>query len=219
MILTCPNCATRYRVDSERLGSVGRLVRCSKCAHTWHQQPPEDLVQHVEPLPLALEGRRRTPGTNLPALPPKARRRSPAVGWAVLVLVVAAVVGGGYLARERIAKAWPPSTKLYALLGALPKPVGQGLTIKYEPHWVTEDGALVLRVDGRVENESQESLEVPMLVGVLRDAQQHDLQQWTFKAAEPKLLPHEIAKFSTSVKNPAKGATNVGVDFVQSGNG
>lgn len=36
MILTCPECATRYLLsDADRIGSAGRTVRCSKCQTSW----------------------------------------------------------------------------------------------------------------------------------------------------------------------------------------
>src|SRR5215471_11410904 len=40
MILTCPNCSTRYQADATRFPLAGRNVRCAKCAHVWHQLPP-----------------------------------------------------------------------------------------------------------------------------------------------------------------------------------
>lgn len=40
MILTCPNCSTRYQADAARFPLAGRNVRCAKCAHIWHQMPP-----------------------------------------------------------------------------------------------------------------------------------------------------------------------------------
>src|SRR5258706_14061376 len=43
MILTCPQCATRYQVDANKFPASGRNVRCAKCGHVWHQlgQMPE----------------------------------------------------------------------------------------------------------------------------------------------------------------------------------
>ena len=38
MIITCPNCLTRYDVDPVVIGD-GKPTRCSNCAHTWFQQP------------------------------------------------------------------------------------------------------------------------------------------------------------------------------------
>ena len=40
MILTCPNCATRYEADAAKFLPAGRKVRCAKCGHTWHQPAP-----------------------------------------------------------------------------------------------------------------------------------------------------------------------------------
>lgn len=39
MIITCPNCATRYSIDPGALGGNGKVVRCSNCDHQWHQAP------------------------------------------------------------------------------------------------------------------------------------------------------------------------------------
>ncbi|WP_375205039.1 zinc-ribbon domain-containing protein [Hyphococcus sp.] len=48
MIITCPDCATRYDVDDERFSPNGRSVRCSACGESWFVPAPELL--DVEPL-------------------------------------------------------------------------------------------------------------------------------------------------------------------------
>jgi len=40
MILTCPQCATRYQTDAAKFPAEGRKVRCAKCSHVWHQDAP-----------------------------------------------------------------------------------------------------------------------------------------------------------------------------------
>ena len=40
MILTCPQCATRYQADGSKFPAAGRNVRCAKCGHVWHQLGP-----------------------------------------------------------------------------------------------------------------------------------------------------------------------------------
>lgn len=40
MILTCPQCATQYRVDAAKFPAGGRTVRCAKCGDSWHQDAP-----------------------------------------------------------------------------------------------------------------------------------------------------------------------------------
>lgn len=48
MILTCPECSTRYLMSSAAIGADGREVRCAKCAHEWFQEPDEDVGEAVE---------------------------------------------------------------------------------------------------------------------------------------------------------------------------
>jgi predicted Zn finger-like uncharacterized protein len=214
MILTCPNCATRYLVDPHKLGSEGRQVRCGKCAHAWFQTPPSDMPKRVEPIPLNMGPRPIPPGSNLPAFPPRPRRRGAAAGWVALALVVVAVVIGLLVARERIMSAWPPSQRLYAALGMSPAQPAAGLELRnINSKRAVENGVQILVIEGQVANVSAEPRQVPMLRGALRDAQAHDIQQWTFSAKEGKLLPGEVASFSTTLKNPATQATGVSISF------
>ncbi len=50
MIITCPSCSARFRVADQAIGLEGRVVRCGRCAYSWHQMPPS-----AEPPPLELD--------------------------------------------------------------------------------------------------------------------------------------------------------------------
>lgn len=41
MILTCPQCATRFVVPDQAIPDEGRKVRCAQCSHTWYQAKEE----------------------------------------------------------------------------------------------------------------------------------------------------------------------------------
>ena len=52
MILTCPECATRYDIDAAKFPAAGRKVRCKKCGHVWFQpgEQAEEVPQAPEPV-------------------------------------------------------------------------------------------------------------------------------------------------------------------------
>lgn len=71
MILTCPQCQTRYQTDAARFGAEGRSVRCAKCGHVWHQMPEAPPDPAVAAPPLA-------PPPAAPEVPAPAEEATPA---------------------------------------------------------------------------------------------------------------------------------------------
>jgi predicted Zn finger-like uncharacterized protein len=55
MIITCPNCQTKYQVTYEAIGSAGRKVQCASCNQSWQQaalpDPKPDLKLVPKPDP------------------------------------------------------------------------------------------------------------------------------------------------------------------------
>lgn len=39
MIITCPNCQTRYKLGSDALSAAGRQVQCAACSELWYATP------------------------------------------------------------------------------------------------------------------------------------------------------------------------------------
>lgn len=66
MILTCPECASRYFVDDSKVGPEGRVVRCAACGHRWtarNEEAATDLFEDPENPSLASRGEAETPAT------------------------------------------------------------------------------------------------------------------------------------------------------------
>jgi predicted Zn finger-like uncharacterized protein len=227
MIITCPSCSTRYKLDPTQFGAEGRRVRCTSCAHVWTQKPAEDLPKPVEPPPpleLAPVGLSAPSGPS-PAVAArlearrqavaKAEKRRGRAGWLALIIVMIAVLVALALARETVVRAWPPSEKLYALVGLTPAKLGEGLKIKVIEHKREIEGkTAVLVVKGEVTNTSSVVRDVPRLKASLRNGAGNELVSWTFATAQARLLPSETAPFVTRIENPSTEAAALNIDFI-----
>ena len=131
MILSCPNCSTRFLVDPAALGSAGRTVRCGGCSHEWRQDPGKPAV-HTFAAPDSDAGdagkeeqdtaggpedrERAPPVRRVPAA--RAHRRRPGRLFALLLLAVIVVaLLGSYQFRSIIVSRWPETARHYESLG------------------------------------------------------------------------------------------------------
>lgn len=55
MLITCPTCASSYRIDAAKIGPEGRSVRCAACRETWFLTPDAAVEEPQEPIPEAQE--------------------------------------------------------------------------------------------------------------------------------------------------------------------
>ena len=49
MIITCPNCSTKYEVADQAIGATGRKVQCANCHRSWKATAPENYVPAPKP--------------------------------------------------------------------------------------------------------------------------------------------------------------------------
>lgn len=211
MILTCPQCSTRYHVDAAALGATARTVRCSSCGHRWSARPPADAPQIVEFGPA-------TPAT-APQMRPvaaAARARGGAAtslfGWLAVVVVVL-VVAGAVVGRNEIVASLPATASLYQKLG-LPVAVELGLQIKdLTPTRLEEGGIAVLVVEGTIVNPTNHERPVPPIRITLLDHGGRELQEELFRAKEQHLEPGAKTTFTGRVVSPPDSARNFSVTF------
>ena len=158
MLITCPTCASEYRIEAGKVGMDGRSVRCAACRETWFVTPADVLAAHAADLDQAEDSADPasdaawaeataavrpdehgsdavSPGPNRPRRPASARatprlgRRAGALSPALaLGLAALAAMPLACLARASVVQALPQTASLYARLG-LPVNV-RGLEIR-----------------------------------------------------------------------------------------
>ena len=124
MILTCPNCATRYTVDDAKFPAAGRKVRCAKCAHVWFQPGPA-----AEPV-AATEAPASAPGRALRSAPPVSAAASPPASARIVERVAEAMP-----APAAAADFVPPRSEPEAAIHEQPR-MGAGARLALIAGWV-----------------------------------------------------------------------------------
>ena len=140
MILTCPDCATRYSVPDQQLGPEGRTVRCAACGARWTARAEEPLELSPEPVldaaPAEEPAAASLAADELPkifrdrAQAKLKERQAVAVGvvWAGMAGVFALILGVTVILRQDVARIFPRAAGAYAMAGL---PVNLvGLTIE-----------------------------------------------------------------------------------------
>ena len=154
---------------------------------------------------------------------PRARPTQPAttggrnvLGWATLLLFIAGTIMIGLLARQQIVAAWPPTERLYMLIGVEAPMVGAGLEIRnVTSERLIEGKVSWLVVKGEVANSSKAVREVPDLIGRLQDSTGKTVHEWQFAAADARLLPGEVVTFEARIENPSSEADTLAISFVE----
>jgi predicted Zn finger-like uncharacterized protein len=214
MILVCPTCRTRYKVEDEAISRPsGRTVRCASCGHSWHHMapPPSPLLRLRERVQAAaLEEPPATPRPAITAPTSPRHRRRWGLTWVVVILLIGAAIVGAIFGRDQIVAMWPQAAPFYELVGLKTQPLGAGLDIANVSSTRNADGLIV---EGDITNKIGAPRAVPHLRVALRDANKHEL---IFKIVDPpreRLLPGETSHFVVGFLPAPDAAIGVVVTF------
>lgn len=241
MIITCEECQARYLINPDVLGASGRIVRCSSCAHSWHQNPPEDrprplggdFYEEKEPS-FDFDKDDDVPGldTDLSKMtsdlafasqslfyPPQKKRFSIVKVMGIFLgFFLLLVLTVGYVGRDQILSRFPKLEPLYAAVGVDMNLLALGLELK-DVTWVVADPALKkVLLKGVIVNTSRRALVIPPLSLLLKGTQGEDyvaLDRWVVHTPMNKILPGEVYPFQIPLTDDIPGEVEeIEVDFV-----
>ncbi len=220
MILTCPECSTRYFVDDHKIAEPGRAVRCAACSAVWriHRDliTPDDPPPQIYEDPISVEP--DTPAKS-PATPKHVKVAHEAHDGHVrhtLALVgacIGAVAGLGVIGvvfRDDVVRMWPQTSRVYAIAG-LEAPV-PGLVIDARSiiaqRELRENGES-LRIAAEITNPTETALPAPSVRVRLRD-QDGDLVLNRVEVLDIVEIPaNGLAPFTLTYSNIPSGAEDI----------
>lgn len=140
------------------------------------------------------------------------------VGWGMLVMFVAGIVGVVVVFREPLVAFWPPASQLYEIV-KLPEEPPPPEAFAFDIGNVTferarEGGQPVLLVGGEILNTSEVAQEVPRLRVALSDEAGEEIFHWTVTLAASELAAGQQVPFNTRLPNPPANARSLAVTFI-----
>jgi predicted Zn finger-like uncharacterized protein len=232
MILTCPECATRYFVGDDQVGPEGRTVRCASCGHRWTAHAEPDLDLFVDPeqgaisklpelTPVPDTPVSELPGDELPkvfrakAETSRRVREAQATGviWGGMTVFVSATLLLALVFKTDVARIWPRSASAFAAAG---QPVNRiGLVpekITFEP--TLQNGHAALAVRGQLRNVTSKDVVSPPLQISLLNRQGKRVMAKIAAISNPKIPAGETRNFSIVLLDPPTTSVELDVTFV-----
>lgn len=240
MILTCPECASRYFVDDSKVGPSGRTVRCASCGARWTARNEDDLDLFEEPSAADLAAAEvlakldaqnpaddpETPVNELPGeeLPKVFRARADAerrlkeakttgIIWGGMVAVMVLLMGGAWLFNVNIAKLWPSTAGAYAFVKHPVNTVGLEVeSLKAEP--TMQNGHAAITITGVLRNITDRPVNTPPLrVALLNEHGKRVAGQLAAATADRLIPPSQTRHFSVTLLDPPRTANTLEIGF------
>lgn len=224
MILTCPDCATSYFVDDDRIPPGGRTVKCSSCGVRWRATPAQSDVDTSEPEVSATIEPDPAPTTDLPAAvievagpATKAKRPRKPVPWKLLAglgagIVLILTLAGLVIFRQPLVNAMPAVAPAYGAVGLKVDALGLKLEdVSFDAAF--EAGRPTLMVKGVVHNIRREALVAPPITIRLLDADEVLIGGVAARTLNATVPPGGRRYFAITIPGPPAGIATVEIAF------
>ncbi len=229
MIIICPACTTHFTAPREAIGEDGRMVKCSRCGHSWYYDPrveeqpeealPEEKVaaeaaEEADPFAMLLEEEQpddsgdeplRYEPVNAVEVPPKQAGVLLKLG-AVASLLLA--ITTGLIAHH---EHYPMLSDLFEGIG-LQNTDGLGFT-RLEVERKPLGDQLELWLEGEISNDADTIRVMPDVVITLLSKQGREIGRLTYPVQKDLLEPGETVIITPEITNIPSLAKHLVLDI------
>ena len=228
MILTCPECATRYLAKEGSIGPNGRTVRCSKCKTTWFvasdldelalkdnqieiitaasaaggNKVEDEEVIRKEPVVAEIKLGAHVDIRDRADSKRRGRRiKTVALIWLIPLIIISVVIGLAYISRKEIVNKWPKTATLYKQLGIDVSLTGLVIEDPIIRHSIIENKS-VLVVNSAIRNISSKTQNIPLIKLSLHDVSGQELSSWSVDIDVQSIDKNDRIPFVSEYANP-----------------
>ena len=159
--------------------------------------------------PRELRSGTRPGGRNVPAVRRDSSPWAARLSWLLLIIVVGGTLGSGFVFRDTITATWPVTKKLYETIGLAPELLKKQLGVRSVQY--TYPSVNLLKVDGELVNFSKAPHDMPNLRVLFLNSVGKTVKIWKFPPPKKRMLPNEVVKFSTEIRNYPADAKRIEV--------
>ncbi len=226
MILTCPNCTTRYTLPDSQLPAGGRTVRCAACRTTWHAERNEDPIDlpmpAAEPPPARPEDlqavkAKKLPGQYRAMIEGKKRLKAltaQGIVWGAMAATAVMILALGYLLRVDITRTFPRVAGAYAMVGIPVNAAGMTLVSgDNDSKAAFKNGRFVVTVTAQVTNLRDKPTPVPPIKVKMLDATLQQFDDMVIPSSGLVVAPHATRTLTFDVRDPKNMVAHLDLDF------
>lgn len=227
MMISCPSCAARYDLPSQRFAADGTVIRCAACGHSWLESRAVEITPvNAAQLPALVDHHAYEPDVEVRRLvqatreaqesfaAERARRRRRLAGWSALAGVALLPVVAAAAIPETVVAVAPATIQAYQAIGWDVNIYGLEFRTVGMQHMIV-DGTRVLAVKGEIVNVSGSDRKIPWIRFGLRADGSAEVYSWTLESGARPLKPGESTSFVTRVASPPETAKNLEIRFAR----
>lgn len=225
MILTCPNCSSRFLLSAQALAPEGRRVKCSSCDEEWFELPdPDELLDNIEnEIEEIPESVKPLPeGSYVPALQDemgheaKPSTKANIMGYVGAFMVFVLSLGVLVFVKEPVMKLWPPSAAFYETLGVSVNAPGEGLVFDRVKANLDQSGRILIQ--GSVINITKDEQALPSIEASVRDEAGDVIESTVIHPPHKTMKGETTLPFQTMYGGDTSNADHVQLRFVYADN-
>ena len=220
MIITCPNCNTKYSINKTILGTDGKKVKCFDCGHEWSQtlDTKEKSLETKLSKEKKIANNVHKEETDLKRLfsseIPKKK------SYKFLYLIIATILilfiylnskYFDYKIKDYFFKFYKPEFLINKnnkdsfdlIFNQIEKEVS-----------ILNNNQKVIKIYGKISNTSNmKKHKIPKLQATLLDSKNNIITSWVFSAEKENLDPQESINFNTSYINDKQDISDIKIEF------